>query len=221
MSSYGKPIQVLEFINNKPHIRDECLKEVFRHPKVTSECKKVIIISMAGDQGVGKSFLLNLCLSYLKYMEKHKSVDSNKWINEADTLPLDGFKWENNAREGGTTVGILLWSEPFLFPLEDGSEVAVFLMDTQGNFDCKEVIENNGIVYGCSTLISSIQIYNISKKMRSYDYEHLVVLSDYGVHATEQREKLFQKLIILMRDWESPDYEYGVSVTAYKFHRSI
>ena len=54
-------------------------------------------------------------------------------------------------------------------------KVAVFLMDTQGTFDCGSTIQGTSIIFALSLLISSFQMYNIKSKVDQSDFDHLEV----------------------------------------------
>jgi len=51
------------------------------------------------------------------------------------------------------------------------------LIDTQGLFDGKSTRKQNGNIFTLSTLISSIQIFNLSQKMQEDNLENLQVQS--------------------------------------------
>lgn len=60
--------------------------------------------------------------------------------------------------------GIWIWSQPFLRRLPgSGKTVAVLLVDTQGTFDNKTTMKENATIFALNALISSFQVYNISK----------------------------------------------------------
>jgi len=60
------------------------------------------------------------------------------------------------------------------------TQVAVFLMDTQGLFDDQETIGSDSLLFALSLLLSSYQIYNIFNNIDSSDLNHLrVCLLDF------------------------------------------
>lgn len=153
---------------------------------------------------------------------------SNEWLG-ADDAPLDGFSWRGGCERD--TTGILFWSEVFLATLPDGEKVGVVLMDTQGAFDSESTVRDCATVFALSTMISSVQIYNLSHNIQEDDLQHLQVkknificrliflilyfrqlFTEYGRLALEDiGEKPFQRLQFLVRDWSFPyEVPYGV-----------
>ena len=43
-------------------------------------------------------------------------------------------------------------------------QVAVLFMDTQGAFDCNSTVNDSATVFALSTLLSSMQVYNIESQ---------------------------------------------------------
>lgn len=52
-------------------------------------------------------------------------------------------------------------------------------MDTQGTFDSESTIGENSTIFALSTLISSVQIYNLAGNIREDDLQHLQVCYTY------------------------------------------
>lgn len=109
------------------------------------------------------------------------------------------------------TSGILMWSEPFNLTLENGNEIAVLLMDTQGCFDSEHTFKDTATVFALSTMLSSIQVYNLMHNLQEDNLQFLQVYTEYGKLALENtKTSPFQKLIFLIRDWSFPyDCPYG------------
>jgi len=97
----------------------------------------------------GKSFMLNFFLRYLQ-----SGCGAIDWIGDGST-PLKGFSWRGGSERD--TTGILMWSEPFIFKLDNGKDVAIVLMDTQGAFDSEYTVRDSATVFALSTMTSSIQ----------------------------------------------------------------
>jgi len=87
---------------------------------------------------------------------------------------LDGFTWRGGSDRD--TTGILMWSEVFKATLEDGEKVAIILLDTQGTFDSESTVKDCATVFALSTLLSSIQIYNLKFNIQEDDLQHLQVI---------------------------------------------
>jgi len=179
-------ISALEEIILKEHIKE----------------KKVVVVSVAGAFRKGKSFLLDF---FLRYLQRGGKTD---WIGTKDE-ELTGFSWRGGAER--ETTGVLLWSEPFLCTLPSGEEVVVLLMDTQGAFDTSSTVKDCATVFAVSTMVSSVQVFNISSNLQEDHLQHLQLFTEYGRLAMEENEyKPFQKLEFLIRDWSYPyEYPYG------------
>lgn len=48
-------------------------------------------------------------------------------------------------------------------------------MDTQGTFDSESTVRDNATVFALSTLLSSVQVYNLSQNIEEDDLQHLQV----------------------------------------------
>uniref|UniRef100_U3JGM6 Atlastin GTPase 1 n=1 Tax=Ficedula albicollis TaxID=59894 RepID=U3JGM6_FICAL len=141
----------------------------------------------------------------LRYMYNKEAVD---WVGDYNE-PLTGFSWRGGSER--ETTGIQIWSEVFLVDKPDGTKVAVLLMDTQGTFDSQSTLRDSATVFALSTMISSIQVYNLSQNVQEDDLQHLQLFTEYGRLAMEETfQKPFQSLIFLVRDWSFPyEFSYG------------
>ncbi|KAF1616967.1 UNVERIFIED_CONTAM: Atlastin-1, partial [Eudyptes robustus] len=187
-------------------LNENFLHKILADPKYAE--KKVCVIGVAGKFRKGKSFLLNFFLRYLKFLSEGGNPE-NDWLETESSLV--GFSWRGGSERD--TDGILWWSEPFLLKNQDGEDVVVLLMDTQGAFDSQSTVKDCATVFALSTMISSIQIYNLQNNIHEDDLQHLQLFTEYGRLAMEENEnqsKPFQSLVFLVRDWPSPyDMEYG------------
>ncbi|XP_076816473.1 uncharacterized protein LOC143462270 [Clavelina lepadiformis] len=169
------------------------LEKLFSHPDVVN--KPVAIYSLAGTMRQGKSFLLNLFLRYLQ------SKRSNNWLQNKSYVINKGFGWRGG--EDKCTEGIWIWTEPFEVQTKEGSLV-IFLMDTQGTFDHETSIKGCSSIFALSTLISSVQIFNIMRQINESHLQHLQLFTEYGKMAKKnshnQGGKDFQHLMFLVRD---------------------
>jgi len=186
-------------------LNEEGLESILNHEKAKD--KPVVVVSIAGDFRKGKSFMLNFFLRYLKAAEQGKQDD---WLSDKDE-PLKGFSWRCGMKRD--TSGILMWSEPFNLTLSNGKEIAVLLMDTQGCFDSEHTFKDTATVFALSTMLSSIQVYNLMHNLQEDNLQFLQVYTEYGKLALENTKRSpFQKLIFLIRDWSFPyDCPYGFS----------
>jgi len=195
-----KPIPILLPYNGKFKFDEEALYKTIDKNEVGN--LPAVVISVAGAFRKGKSFLLNFLLKYLN------TDDKQNWLGSPEKS-LEGFSWRGGSERD--TSGILLWSNIFKVDLPDGETVAVLLMDTQGAFDGESTMQECVTIFSLSTLLSSIQIYNLSQHIQENDLEHLQLFTEYGKLAlTNSQCKPFQSLMFLIRDWSYPyQYEYG------------
>uniref|UniRef100_A0A672N1X7 Atlastin-2-like n=1 Tax=Sinocyclocheilus grahami TaxID=75366 RepID=A0A672N1X7_SINGR len=144
----------------------------------------VVVVSVAGAFRKGKSFLLDFMLRYMH------NQSSESWMG-GDDEPLTGFSWRGGCER--ETTGIQAWSEVFVVEKEDGTKVAVLLVDTQGAFDSQSTIKDCATVFALSTMTSSVQVYNLSQNIQEDDLQHLQLFTEYGRLAMEEiYEKPFQ-----------------------------
>ena len=106
----------------------------------------VAVLSIAGELRKGKSFVLNFFLQYLQQRSEQANVTvindqedleqmiesgSHPWLRDVDKN--SGFYFTaGNKRD---TVGVTMWSQPFLITKSDGTKQAVVLIDSQGLYD--------------------------------------------------------------------------------------
>ena len=115
------------------------------------------------------------------------------------------------------TMGIWMWSEPFITTDKDGKEVAVILLDTQGTFDHKTNSAVNSFIFGFSMAISSVMMYNIKDRITSQDLDTLLVFA----HCFHELFDTYQSLKFVVRDWLHPvTYPFG-SVGGQRMIESI
>jgi atlastin len=176
---------------------------------------KVAVVSVVGAFRTGKSFLLSWFLRYLHHLSEKKEETTEKWYSKFQTLGNDGFDWRGGAERN--TTGIWMWKKPH-FIEENGEQIAVLLVDTQGMFDNETTMALTASIFGLSTLLSSYQIYNVEKRIQEDNLQQLALFSEYArmamsTHekASEDTHKPFQKIEFLVRDWqnfeEEEDYE--------------
>jgi atlastin len=92
-------------------------------------------------------------------------------------------------------MGILIWSEVFFTDLPSGEKVAIILMDTQGAFDSESTVQDCATVFALSTVLSSIQIYNLVHQIQEDNLQNLKIFNEYGRLALEDvKHTPFQKL---------------------------
>ena len=164
----------------------------------------VAVLSVAGVYSSGKSFLLNLFIRYFL------AEDKRNWFESQNKkLKLSGFKFSSGCRR--ETTGIYICDKIFISKTKDGDDVAVVLMDTQGIFDNSTENNENVTIFALSLLLSSMQIYNLDKKLSFAELQHLNLFTEYASLAVEDYDcKPFQSMCVLIRNWDcEEDYKYG------------
>ncbi|KAJ0182294.1 hypothetical protein K1T71_001663 [Dendrolimus kikuchii] len=199
-------VQVLRVLDDhKYELDEEKLRKILLQPSV-KDCP-VAVVSVAGTYRTGKSFLLDFFLRYCKATPYDR--ENNKWLG-SENETLEGFKWRGGSEKA--TNGIQLWPEPIHMTLPSGKKVVVILMDTQGTFDSQSTVKDCSTIFALSTLLSSVQIYNIVGNIKEYDLQHLELFTRYGILAQDDNDTPFQVLQFLVRDWMSPyEHPYGVA----------
>lgn len=204
----GYPISILKKIEEtgKFELDLKFFTKIVNDEK-TKNCE-VSIVSIAGAFRKGKSFILNFLLHFLNADKIQQ--ENGDWVNSLDDN-FTGFEWKNGIKPH--TSGILIWSEIFYHTFEDGRRIAIILMDTQGIFDNKTPMLQNAILFGFSTMLASVQIFNVSQLFGDDSFQHLQLFTEYGKFALEiSNEKPFQKLLILIRDWQDDfNFPYGTN----------
>ncbi|KJH52717.1 guanylate-binding protein [Dictyocaulus viviparus] len=213
MVTYGPhPVRIVDVVEDVDHsfeLNVCALEKILLDPKVAD--KKVAVIGVAGAYRMGKSFLLNFFLRYLQWRTDESDDDcfgGMDWLSvSADSLK--GFSWRGGSKRD--TNGILIWSEPFIMKDKNGEEIAVILMDTQGTFDSQSTVKDCATIFALSTMVSSMQIYNLLHNIQEDHLQHLQMFTEYGRLALEDNEsKPFQSLQFLVRDWSFPyEAEFG------------
>eukprot|EP00038_Savillea_parva_P026021 m.50836 g.50836 ORF g.50836 m.50836 type:complete len:547 (+) comp7266_c0_seq1:81-1721(+) len=173
-----------------------------------------VVVSVAGPFRLGKSFLLNYFVRYLD-----GEVDAEKgWIDQTFSPDHNmGFKWSHGADRH--TTGVWMFKRPFVRTMPGGKKVAVLLVDTQGTFDNHMKQEMNAIIFALNSLISSIQVYNVTKRISEDVLQNMHLFTRFGemaykqqTHAGANKSKIkpFQRLQFLIRDWGGKrDFDFG------------
>lgn len=143
---------------------------------------------------------------------QYKTHNTSDWLGEySEDSKINGFKWRGGRLP--ETIGIWMWSEVFTHDFENGEQVAIILLDTQGTFDSRSSITEYTTIFALSTMLSSIQCYNLMHNIQEDDLQNLQFFTEYGQLALEQTQvKPFQYLLFLIRDWQyASEISYGWS----------
>ncbi|KAH8404466.1 hypothetical protein KR222_005719 [Zaprionus bogoriensis] len=190
-------------------LQEDVLDKILMQEEVKE--RFLYVVSIAGAQRTGKSLILNYILRYLDF--KYRQHDVAAWLTDQQRS-LSGFPWRGgNDRQ---TTGILMWSKVYLHEEPNGDKIAIILLDTQGTFDSESRVKDWATIFGLSTLLSSIQLYNVSETIDGRDLRHLQFFADYarlavsGQNTARGREAPFGRLLFLVRDWYyAEEYAYG------------
>jgi len=117
---------------------------------------------------------------------RNESSSSSSFSSSSSSSSApESFEWRGG--KDRQTTGIWMWSEPFTRKCKVGSgveekeeEISVLLMDTQGMFDNETSMTLTAQIFGLSTFVSSMQIYNVDKRLQEDDLQHLALFSEYG-----------------------------------------
>ncbi|CAG7689185.1 unnamed protein product, partial [Allacma fusca] len=163
----------------------------------------IVIISLNGCMREGKSYIHSYFMRYLKNEGRPHWFESVLADNEM-------FSW----RSGSTreTVGINIWSEPFITQ-QNGRDVAVLLLDCQGLFDPSTTYAQNAAIYAFSSLLSSVMIYNVKTKIEEDLLQKILLFSDYTDSISSknpEHQDTKPYFLFLLRDFEFvEEFDYG------------
>ncbi|CAO1440961.1 unnamed protein product [Diamesa tonsa] len=205
--AFGKPLQILKFNTNKYIIDQAVLDRIFNHADVKD--RKIVIFSIMGEFRKGKSFFMDYCLRFMYatyksvgYMTNQVS-DPSGWLGES-AAGLKGFTVKTPYRNGG--FGLTMWSDVFLYDKPDGEKIAIVLMKTDGLFDNETTNAENSKIFALGTLLSSIQVFNVFSKLTDNELACLEFATEHAQFGGTS----FQKLMFLIRDWNSTDlFDFG------------
>jgi len=62
-------------------------------------------------------------------------------------------------------------------------QASVLLMDTQGAFDSMSTVKDCATVFALSTLLSSVQVYNLMSNVQEDDLQHLQVVLSLALYS--------------------------------------
>lgn len=139
---------------------------------------------------------------------QYRKKDVSNWLGE-ENEPLIGFEWRGGSQR--VTTGILMWSDVFTWDYNNGEKIAIILLDTQGIFDIGSTVLDCTKIFALSTMLSSVQCYNLFHNIQEDDLQYLNLFTEYGRLALEgSNQKPFQRLQFIVRDWSYPyEAEYG------------
>ncbi|KAF8384560.1 hypothetical protein PRIPAC_73702, partial [Pristionchus pacificus] len=132
-----------------------------------------------------------------------------EWLGQG--TQVGGFHWRSGASRD--TVGMWMWGEPIMIETPSREKLAVVLLDTQGSFDHQSTYKQCTTIFALSTIISSVQIYNVVDAIQEDALQNLSLFVEYGRLALQHAKHLgtpFQSLCFCVRDFKSPeDFPFG------------
>lgn len=137
---------------------------------------------------------------------ENKLEDKENWMGDEDQ-PLNGFSWKSDTVRH--TNGCVFWSDVFLHTMDEtGAKVAIVLMDTQGLFDQETSPTENSRIFALGTLISSVQVLNLTGIIQEDHLQYLHYASEFAKLAAQDMDekvdskedlKVFQNMMFLIR----------------------
>ncbi|XP_076807325.1 uncharacterized protein LOC143450599 [Clavelina lepadiformis] len=192
--SSGKAVQLLKPKAGGGYKMDRvAFQKLTEHPEVKNN--EVGVISISGGMRDGKSFLLTLLTTYLE------SGEDLTCLKSKDSAIKRFFHWRSGVKS--ETRGVWIWNKPYMITKKDGQKLALILMDTQGSFDPNSS-ESDSAIFAFSTLLSSLQMYNLKERIKMNELESLAIFTRYAEMAGTKAAKgsCFQTLLLLVRDWQ-------------------
>ncbi|XP_037032933.1 atlastin-like isoform X2 [Bradysia coprophila] len=218
----GRAVQFINPTNNRLFEVDlDQLKSILEVDGIKD--RNVVVVSVAGAVQCGKRFLLNFFIRYLH--AQYKRHDMTEWMG--NTVP-EGYDWQNERKR--KIVEIWMWSEIFTHDYENGDQVAIILLGTQGIFDDRTGLRSSSSIFNLTMMLSSVQCFNIMQNIRKDHLRHLRLVTEYGTFVSKRLAgKAFQKLIFLVRDWPNScetgygyhDQRFVDQMLATNFNRTV
>jgi atlastin len=191
----GRPIQIaVRRDDNSFEFNGHAFASVLLQDHVKD--KNVVVISVAGAFTKGKSFLLEFFLRYLATQGNYVSINS-------DYITLGGSSWPEDSKRDNACIH--MWSEVFVARLSNMEPVAIIIMETRGDFDSEIAARDCATVFTLTTLLSSVQLYTLSRNIQQRDLQQLQLITEYGRIAVGNDGYIpLQKLHFVVNDWNLP-----------------
>ncbi|XP_055343784.1 uncharacterized protein LOC129591925 [Paramacrobiotus metropolitanus] len=192
----------------------ELFTNILKSPIVGN--KKIAIVGIVGKYRGGKSTLLNIVHRYLLCLPKNVSnqdMSMDSWLYEREDFPSCRNVFGTASTSKGFTKGLWITRQPVILPDENGDDVAVFLIDTQGMMDnINNQAAESPLFYLTSMLSSTLIINTMGVLDRQLtDLVGSLTLQVTSAMAKENfagAGKMLQQLVFLVRDWDL-EHEYG------------
>ncbi|XP_055342674.1 atlastin-3-like isoform X2 [Paramacrobiotus metropolitanus] len=180
-----------------------------RHPELQNV--RVSTVGIVGKYRDGKSTLLNVMHRFLLQLVAGVLAPSvSTYLYESEEH-ANRFITSNKVK--GCTQGIWITKKPYLVQGHDGIKHAIFLLDTQGLFDTQADPQMDSSLFLLTSMLSSVTVFNV---MRNFGRDQIDLLTQFSRLGSKLQsnlctgsEKVFQDLIILMRDTLRGDFVHG------------
>ncbi|KAF6210014.1 hypothetical protein GE061_015769 [Apolygus lucorum] len=194
----------LMFSVNESHVEKSFITEELQNMNIA-------VISIAGNIQEGKSLMMDLLLRYAmkRYAKNDEKVDEN-WMDD-EGEPLEGFTPRKSSNR--ETKGVMVWPELFVIKQSSGEKLALLLMDTQGIMDGRSSFSEWAGIFSLSTMISSLQLFNVMSCITEQSLENLEYFSAYGqlIAPTSSEVSPYQDILFLVRDFKyGENYGFGL-----------
>ncbi|XP_028170952.1 atlastin-like [Ostrinia furnacalis] len=201
MVDLGRSLQVVDVNSDRSFALDEAALRALLTPELRA--LPVAVLSVAGAFRGGKSFLLDFFLRYLNASVSAHRRTMVRWRGALSSFinNIIIHNWWNIPRCISATLSAI--------KLHVAGQVAVVLMDTQGTFDNESTIGECTTIFALSTLLSSVQIYNIKGDLGGDNLQHLQYFTAIARLVQDNDAGYpFQHLKFLIRDWTSDVVNY-------------
>lgn len=190
--------------SNKLIVNKENVDEIVQRLN-KADVSKLSIISIAGSFRTGKSFILNLMVKYLIHHEGKTLTETTEWCSGM-VSKHEYFQWSPGVHR--KTLGIWMYTRPFV-RIINGTRVGIVFMDTQGLWDGESGYGLLTSIFGMSSIISSVQVYNLMRTIELDKLDQIKWFTGFGEGAIQrcfhkegmEPTPVFQTLHLLVRDW--------------------
>lgn len=163
----------------------------------------LVVISICGAIKKGKNSMFNFFLRYLNEVYVNRNFED--WLYNGYDGLKNGFECKNDTT--CYTVGIWAWSKIFTTYRKNEEKIGILLLNTQGTFDSESSQHDNVKIFSLASMMSSLQIYNLSEHIQETDIENLQLYTEFG---KLMRDQTFQSLVFLVQDRQNSfEYPYG------------
>lgn len=205
-------IQILGLNSDgKKLVTNQANLEIVRQGLQDAEVSKLCIVSLTGSFRTGKSFMLSLMVRYLRHYEGRSLGSGTEWTHGTNLSGENEFRWRPGVDRH--TTGIWMYPKPFVRVVR-GVKIGVMLMDTQGLWDGSSGYSLLTSIFGMSSIISSVQIYNVMRTLELDKLDQIKWFTGFGSSAMRQCRDVrggdgvavteaptLQSLHLMVRDW--------------------